>query len=228
MSRNQEIYIPVSDEVDLWTIMRILLHKCCWLLLAGLAAGAGVYFIIHLFVTPTYESYVSFYVFNSTGGPSRSGTIQNGDLQAAEGLAATYSRILESNTILDAVLQDLGTGGALSRKELSRMVEISVIADTQLLKVAVSSADPRLACRIAESFARVVPTEILRITRAGGVAVVDPPEVATEKTAPHTVLDCAIGSLTGVMLASAVIVPKNLKNPALDQNGKSPDSERGS
>lgn len=158
-----------------------------------------------IFVTPTYESRVSFYVYNSADNSSQ-GTINNSDLQAAESLATTYSKILASNSVLDSVLSDLRAETSLSRKELSRMVNVSVVSDTQLLEVVVTSTNSELACKIANSFAKVAPTEIVRITKAGGVEVVDRPEVATEKSAPRTVFDSAIGFVVGMILASVAII----------------------
>ena len=174
-----------SDEIAFGDILKLLLSRFHWVLLAGVVAAALVYTAITVFVTPTYESRVSFYVYNSASNAAHD-TINNSDLQAAESLAATYSKILESNFVLDSVLTDIRGETALSRKELNRMVQVSVISDTQLLEVVVTSADPELACRIADAFATVAPTEIVRITKAGGVEVVDRPEVASEKTAPRT------------------------------------------
>ena len=148
---------------------------------------------------------MSFYVYNSADNSSQ-GTINNSDLQAAESLATTYSKILASNSVLDSVLSDLRAETSLSRKELSRMVNVSVVSDTQLLEVVVTSIDPELSCKIANSFAKVAPTEIVRITKAGGVEVVDRPEVATEKSAPRTVFDSAIGFVVGMILASVAII----------------------
>ena len=48
------------------------------------------------------------------------------------------------------------------------MVNVSVVSDTQLLEVVVTSTNSELACKIANSFAKVAPTEIVRITKAGG------------------------------------------------------------
>lgn len=186
-------------------ITKILLAKIHWLLLAGVVVAAGVYAVVTIFVTPTYESRVSFYVYNSADNSSQ-GTINNSDLQAAESLATTYSKILASNSVLDSVLSDLRAETSLSRKELSRMVNVSVVSDTQLLEVVATSTDPELACKIANSFAKVAPTEIVRITKAGGVEVVDRPEVATEKSAPRTVFDSAIGFVVGMILASVAII----------------------
>lgn len=201
-------------ELSLLDIANLLLKKLHLLLLAGIVAGVGVYLAVSLFVTPTYESRVSFYVYNSSNKTTQ-GTINNSDLQAAESLATTYSKILASNSVLDAVLENLGTETELTRKELSKMVSVSVISDTQLLEVVITSTDPRFACRIAESFAKVAPTQIVRITKAGGVEVVDRPEVPTEKTAPRTVFDSVLGFVVGVMLVSVVVILRMLADTTI-------------
>ena len=140
-------------EVTLLDILKLLLSKSYWLLLAGVLAGACVFLVTTFLITPSYESRVSFYVYNSSNNSVQSGTINNGDLQAAESLATTYSKILASNSILDAVLQELGPDVSLSRKSLSGMVSVSVITDTQLLEVVITSTDPAFACRVAGAFA---------------------------------------------------------------------------
>ncbi len=211
-NQNQTAYTD-GIELSLWDIARILLQKFHWLLIAGIAAAAVVYLAVSFLVTPTYESRVSFYVYNSTS--AQSGSINNSDLQAAESLATTYSKILVSNSVLDAVLDNLGSASSLSRTELSDMVDASVITDTQLLEVVVTSTDPNFACKIAKSFARVAPTEIVRITKAGSVEVVDQPEVATHQSAPRTVFDSAIGFVIGVMLVSVIVVIKALADTTI-------------
>ena len=152
--KNRPQSVERSNDVTLLDIAQILLRKVHWLLLAGIVAAAAVYGAVTIFITPTYESRVSFYVYNNTTNVAQ-GTINNSDLQAAESLATTYSKILESNSVLDAVLEDLNVDGRLSRKELSKMIEVSVVSNTQLLEVVVTSTDAQFACRIADSFGKV-------------------------------------------------------------------------
>lgn len=215
MNESAKINASMKDtELSLWDAARVLLTKFHWLLLAGIVVAVGVYIAISMFVNPTYESRVSFYVYNGTNSSSQ-GTINNSDLQAAESLATTYSKILESNSVLDSVLDDLRSDGSLSRKELGRMVDVSVVSDTQLLEVVVTSTDSNFSYRIANSFAKVAPAEIVRITKAGGVEVVDWPEIATEKSAPRTVFDSIIGFVVGVILTSVVIVLRMLADTTI-------------
>ena len=105
----------------------------------------GHIFAVSFLVTPTYKSTATFYVYNSSNGVSTSGEINNNDLQAAESLASTYSKIFQSNAVLDSVLQDLNYKNKLSRKELSEMVDVSIISDTQLLELSVTSPDPEFS-----------------------------------------------------------------------------------
>lgn len=83
MNESKKPYASVGGtELSLWDITKILLAKIHWLLLAGVVVAAGVYAVVTIFVTPTYESRVSFYVYNSADNSSQ-GTINNSDLQAA-------------------------------------------------------------------------------------------------------------------------------------------------
>lgn len=213
MNENQNlIQSPEREGLNLWLVLRILLSKFYLLALAGILCAAAVFCVVKFLVTPTYESRVSFYVYNTADAASHSGTINNNDLLAAESLATTYSKILGSNSVLDAILEDLGPENTITRKELSRMVKASVVSDTQLLEVVVRSASPRFACDIAGAFARVAPTEIVRITKAGGVEVVDRPELASEQASPRVVFDTAVGFLIGVILASVILIVRMLSD----------------
>lgn len=214
MNENQKSQKDTARaEVSLWSIVGLLLRKIHWLIAAGLAFGIGVYLVLSLLVTPTFESRVTFYVYNNSGGASQSGSIDKSDLQAAESLATTYSKILESNSVLNAVLSDLNS--TLTRKKLAQMVDVAVVTNTQLLEVVITSTDANFACKVAESFARVAPAEIVRITKAGGVEVVDHPEVATEQASPRTAFDTAIAVVVGVIIAAVIIILKTLSDTTI-------------
>ena len=206
---------PFSNEITLWGTLRLLFSRWYLLLLAGVLCAALTYVGVRLFITPKYASRVSFYVYNSSDVTSHSGTINNNDLQAAESLAATYSKILGSNSVLDAILEDIGAQETLTRKELSKMVKASVISGTQLLEVVVTSPSAEFSRQVAASFARIAPTEIVRITKAGGVEVVDRPELATEKSFPRTVFDTAVGFLVGLIIISVYLLVDMLSDTTI-------------
>lgn len=205
-----------TGEVSLLSVLEYLLSRFYWLLLAGAVAGLLVFGVSRFLVTPIYESSVSFYVYNSPDSVTTTRTVNDQDLQAAESLATTYSKILGSNSLLDAVLSDLGSDArGLTRADLDDMVEASVVTDTQLLEVVVSSSDAQFACRVAESFENVAPSEMERITKVGGVEVVDQPEVAAEPTSPRVMFNTAVGIVVGVVVAGIVLTVRMLSDQTI-------------
>ena len=212
MSVNQQIRnTPDKNGITVWGFLKLLAKKAHWLLIAGLAAGLGVYFVVAVLISPTYESCATFYVYNNSGSDSGN-HVSAGDLQAASDLAATYSEILESNSVQTAVLNQLDGDSNITQAKLKRMVQVSVVSGTQIIKVVVSSSDPEFSCKVANAFIQVAPTEIVRITKAGGVEIVDRPTVPTEKTAPHTAFDTLIGAVIGVIVACIVIIVREVSD----------------
>lgn len=207
---------PGNGEISLITVSRFLLDKWYWMLLAGAVTGLAVFLVVRYLVTPSYQSSVSFYVYNSPDSVTNTKSVNDQDLQAAESLATTYANILESNTMLDAVLDNAGSEGkGLTRKELGGMTEAFVISNTQLLEVDVSSSDPELARKLAQSFERVAPKELQRITKVGGVEIVDQPELPSEPTSPRVVFDSAIGAVVGVIVAAVMLIARTLADQTI-------------
>lgn len=200
-------------EIDLLSVAKLLLRKFYILLIAGVVVALGVYGYLYFFVAPKYESSVSFYVYNSSN--QTTDKVNSGDLQAAESLATTYAQILASNSVLNAVVEDISDDIQLTKSELGNMVKASVLSDTQIIKVVVTSTDKEAACEIANSFAEVAPTEIVRITKAGSVEVVDMPEVATHKSSPNTTSNMAVGFILGVVIAAIFVVIRSMADKTI-------------
>ena len=103
MNESKKPYASVGGtELSLWDITKILLAKIHWLLLAGVVVAAGVYAVVTIFVTPTYESRVSFYVYNSAGNQGSSEehteTITRYTLDGK-----SQERVVEWNTVSGAI-----------------------------------------------------------------------------------------------------------------------------
>ncbi len=208
----------LAEEIDLLELLRVLLRKLHWLILAGAVCGLAAFLITYFLIAPTYQSTASFYVYtkNMEVVEGTTANIQSSDLQAAESLASTYTKIMESNSVYDAALTELKQNGInLTRKELSEMVEVSAVSDTQLISLTVTSTSAKEACAIANALIKVAPTEIIRITKAGGIEMVDNPEVATEKSSPSTVKNVALGVLAGLIISAGIIILKSLANATI-------------
>lgn len=106
----------------------------------------------------------------------------------------------------------------IARSTLSPHASDDICAEAVIIfkrLMVVTSTDPQLSCKIASSFAKVAPNEMIRITKVGGVEVVDRPEIATEKSSPRTVFDSAIGFVVGMLIAAVVIVTRSMSDTTI-------------
>lgn len=210
--QTESIFIREVSFVQVW---RLLVSKLFYILLIGVILAVGVGVFTKFFVVPQYRTYTTMYVYANPES-IQIGSINNNDLLAAENLAGTYKVILQSNQVLNSVKAHLdsedtdNTIPSLSISDIDNMTNISIIDDTQLLKVEVISDDPILANMVAGAFAKVAPDEIVRVTKAGGVEIVDFPEVPDAPFAPQLVYNCVVAFIGGVIAAVIFFVAQML------------------
>ncbi len=102
-------------EVTLLDILKLLLSKSYWLLLAGVLAGACVFLVTTFLITPSYESRVSFYVYRPAGRRDLPRPIQDPGQQfdprhRAAGLARMYRAKTSSGMVSVSVITDTARG----------------------------------------------------------------------------------------------------------------------
>lgn len=214
---NEKDIIP-QRELKFSDVLKILYENIFVLLISALVVSAVVFGITKFLVTPKYESFTTLYVVNNPQNGVTIGTVNNNDLLAAESLAETYSLIIQSNAVYDSVLNEVNSdekGYKLTRDELTKYVDVSVLNETQLLKVNVTAADKYEAYRIASAFAKVAPKEIIRIAKAGSVEVVDTAEVGKNPVSPNIVLSCVYAFAAGLLVSAAFIIFKSLSNSVI-------------
>lgn len=202
--------MTADDEFDIVDILLVFLKYlrkyAVWIVLTGIlctaVAGIGTKYLVR----PLYKATVTMYVYNIG---EEKGTITNSDIQVAESLLNTYQEILKSDTVLESACSRLGDD-AVTVKALRDMLSIEIVKNTQVLSVGVISEDPAQAQTVANTIAAVAPQEIIRITKAGSVEIVD---YAKQPQAPinnHILRNAAIGFLAGVSVLSAALLLKGL------------------
>lgn len=202
----------IKQEVKFTDLLNLFLSKLVWLCLAGIIGAVVTGFFVKVFVTPKYESYITMYVHNDAVSTNTSSVINNNDLLAAESLAGTYKIILQSNVLLDAVIEEVNSDEKLSlerplsREVVTDMLNVSTVDDTQLLKVSIQSSDAVLAYKVANAFATVSEEQIVRVTKAGGVEVVDKAELSYTPVSPKVIIDCILGFMVGAVIAAVYFI----------------------
>ncbi len=170
-----------DDVIDLgalfWAFLR-LLRRFWWIIpiLALAAAAAGCIRLQSSYV-PMYRSEASFTVVTE-GGENDGFSFYYDNLTAGQ-LDSTFPYILSSSLLTDAIREDLGT------ERINGSISASVIPNSNLVTMSVTSTSAADARAILESAIRVYPEVSRFVIGATRFNMIDPP---TEPDEPYNTL----------------------------------------
>ena len=201
-----------EDEIDLVELF-YLLWGHAWQIILCLILGAGLALgYTKLLVTPLYQATSSIYIVSA----SNNSVVNLTDLQIGAQLTADYQELILSRPLLEDVIENLeltnGEGEPMSTAALSRMITITNTDDTRILKVTVTSSDPKESADIANELidqACIYLPQIMETEEPNLVEEAIPP---TAKSSPSTARNVLIGGLLGACLACGVLVVRYLMN----------------
>lgn len=186
-------------NIDLRKIFYMMKGKLAYILLATVLLGAVAGCFTHFFIDPVYSSTVKMFVYSNPDRVSTNSSITGSEIDASKDLMGTYVDILESDTVMDKVIEDLNLN--ISADGLKSMITPVIPDNTQVFRVTVKSTDPYLAAKIANSIAKVAPDEIVRIVKAGGVEIVDKAKVAKKPSSPNIKKNIMVGAIAGFVIS---------------------------
>lgn len=167
---------------------------------AALAMAITVFYTAN-FVTPTYKASVTMYVNNNS---SNSDTVSSANLAVAIQLANTYVKIIQSESVLEKVVQE--TGLNLTPTQVRGMLSAEVVDETEIFRVNVISPNAEMSADIANAIANIAPGEISEIIDGSKAKVIDYAKVPSGKNAPNITSSGILGGLVGAVLSCAIIV----------------------
>ena len=91
-------------EIDLLKLFGAYLHRWWLIVLCGVLIAAGTWIFSTRFITPMYRAGVTIYVNNTSSG-ERVESITSGNLSVSQQLVATYVNIIQSDTVLEKVIE---------------------------------------------------------------------------------------------------------------------------
>ena len=190
-------------EIDLREIGKTLLKRAWLIILCAVIAGTAFFIYTVNFVTPMYTAELKFYVSNITTDSTGGGVASN-DLAVALRLANSYIELLEDDLVLDQVSEKLG--GQVTPRQLRSMISASVVGDTEIFAVTVTSPNPQMSADIANALGLVAPGTIQSVTAGGTATPIGTAKVPTGRSSPSYVTNALLGAIVGAVLAVAAIL----------------------
>lgn len=191
--------------VDLAHVVKVVWQRI-WAVIAVSVFTAVVGFVLAAFIIkPTYSASVMLYVNNSTFDAGDLGfSISSSNLTAAQSLTKTYTVLLKNRTTLERLIKEIDVD--YSWEEIYDMIESGPVNETEVMQVTVTCDDPRMAARIANGIAVVLPQRVTEVIEGASMEVVDSAIVDTQKVAPSIALYTAVGFVSGLLLSVVTLI----------------------
>lgn len=205
MNNNRELM--EEDTIDLLELAKILLHRWKLIFLVTILTIAGCFGFFYFTTETKYSATIKMYVNADALSVSSSISITN--LNTSSSLVPIYKEILNTHLVLDKVgklLSSDGYGGIdYYYLTENKMIECSALNSTPVFQIVVTDTDPERAIAIANTMAKVLPTEIANIINGSSARIVDS-ALSAEKLSRGVVKNSAIGGLIAFVLMCAIII----------------------
>ena len=184
-------------EIDLGELLYYLLGKIWYVLIAAAALGALSLALTFFLIKPTYKSTTQMYVLNR----QNTDTLTQSDLQSSSTLTNDYVVLIQSRTVLEKVIADMGLD--MTYEALQEELSVSAVRDTRIISISVTDHDPYQARELANAIREEAGERIKTVMNIEAVNVVEEANIPTHKAGPSLKKSLLIGVLLGAFAVLA-------------------------
>ena len=188
-------------------LAKILLHRWIIILVVTVLTGAACFGFFHFTTDTSYSATIKMYV--NADALSVSSSISVSTLNASSSLVPIYKEIVNTHLVLDKVGKLLNNEGysGIDYYYLTenKMIECSALNNTPVFQIKVTDTDPERAIEIANTIAKVLPTEIANIIDGSSARIVDS-ALSAERLSRGVLKNSAIGAMLAFVIMCFIII----------------------
>lgn len=202
-----------SMEIDVLSLLKKLWMKKFLILFMALFFGTLALLGSIFLIKPSYSASTRIYVINQQNAENITAT----DLQAGSFLVNDYKEIITSRDVMKDVIATNSL--SLSPDTLSKMISVTIPADTRVISITVTNHDPQQAKNLANSIREVASEKIKSVTKVQDVTPLEKAQLPSKPSSPNIKRNTMIGMLIGGLFTIVIIVIKEV----LDDRVKRPE-----
>ncbi|WP_051209216.1 YveK family protein [Butyrivibrio sp. WCD3002] len=186
-------------EIDLVDLFFYLQAKLRWIVLFFIA-GAIISGLITVFlITPKYSASAKLYMVSAS-----SDTLVNlTDLNLGTSLSADYQEVVKIRPIFEDVIKELDL--PYTYEQLLGMTSISVVNNTRILTIKVTSTSPEEAAEIANALAKDAESQVPKLMDTSKPHIIEPAIVPIHRSSPSYSKNIIIGALVGLVVIVSIL-----------------------
>lgn len=190
------------EEIELRDLFYVIMKRA-WLIVLITVLSVMVSGLVSIFLlTPEFETNTSLMLGKASDYNSDS-SYSYQDVKTNKELIGTYGEIAKSRVVLSAVKEDIGLD--MTIEQLSDMVSVTLLKNTEIINVSVRDTSPQRAALIANSVARVFMDNVSRIMKIDNVQIIDTAIIPEDPISPRVKMNIAIAGVLGIMISVFII-----------------------
>jgi len=204
MDQQQTIERPAAAaneeiEIDLLDLFSYYLSKLPILIVAILIGAilSGLYTV--RFIPKRYTAVSRMYMISA----SSDSVVDLSDLNIGASLSNDYVELMKSRPVINGVIQSLGL--EYTYDELIQMINLSVVSNTRIIRISVTSTDPEEAMMIANQMARTAKAQLPVVMDAPSPSIAEEAVLPTVKSSPSLSRNVLMGALLCLVAVLGVL-----------------------
>lgn len=187
------------EEIDLLELFACYMSRLPLLitavLIGALIAGAVTYYLI----PKRYTAVSRMYMISA----SSDSVVDLSDLNIGASLSNDYVELMKSRPVIEDVIDRLGLG--YTYEELTDMISLSVVSNTRIVKISVTSTDPEEAMEIANQMARTSKVQLPKVMDAPSPSIAEEAVLPEQKSSPSMPRNVAVGAMLCLLCVLAFL-----------------------
>ena len=193
----------MKEQFSISELINIFLRRWWIIALSAVILCVSGFFYSQFIVTPLYRTDGTLYV---NARRTQTSDVSTTNIMASQQLATTYKEILKRRTFLAQVAEDVGNKYSVG--ELSSMISMSPLNETEIMEIKVTGEVPEDVYAICHSVLTHAPDELIRVVNAGSVKILDDGQVPKTPYSPnvknYTLVAFALGLALGAMIVFCI------------------------
>lgn len=200
MNQNQNTDIEIRDknneemEIDLIELFGFFITKIWWIIGAFLVGALLAGLITQFAITPKYTATAKMYMVSS----SSQSVVDLTDLNIGQTISSDYVELLKTRPIVEGVIEEQNL--PYTYNEMLNMISLSIVNNTRIIKIDVTSTDKKEAMRIANSLADKGVSELPKLMETPEPHIAEYAIVPVNKSAPSLTKNTMIGALLAMLI----------------------------
>lgn len=200
MNQNQNTDIEIRDrnneemEIDLIELFGFFITKIWWIIGAFLLGALLAGLITHFAITPKYTATAKMYMVSS----SSQSVVDLTDLNIGQSISGDYVELLKTRPIVEGVIEEQNL--PYTYNQLVGMINLSIVNNTRIIKIDVTSTDNKEAMRIANALAEKGVSELPKLMETPEPHIAEYAIVPVNKSYPSLTKNTMIGALLAMLI----------------------------